>query len=110
MPPAIFNGMSDLAWPIPLAPCALLKQCQVACCVAGAPPEQIHLSLPASKTASYMGVSWVTLDGETSVVQYGTDPDDLNIKAEGTVDTYTSAGWLGYCFYGYPSNLSQLPI
>ena len=71
IPPAIFNGMDDLAWPVPLAPCALIQQCKVACCAANSPPEQIHLSLGGSKDSSIMGVSWVTLNQSTSIVEFG---------------------------------------
>ena len=97
IPPGIFQGMEDLAWPIPLAPCALIRQCKVQCCAEQSPPEQVHLSLPASNDAdsAYWGVSWVTLDSNASVVVYGTDANNLNIKNVGTVDTYTQAGWVG---------------
>lgn len=97
IPPGIFQGMDDLAWPIPLAPCALIRQCKVQCCAAESPPEQVHLSVPTSNDAdtAYWGVSWVTLDSNASVVIYGTDPNNLNIKKMGTIDTYTQSGWLG---------------
>lgn len=98
IPPGIFEGMEDLAWPIPLAPCALIRQCKVQCCAADSPPEQVHLSIPhrdGDGDSTYFGVSWVTLDSNASVVLYGTDPSDLNIKAVGTIDTYTQAGWVG---------------
>ena len=79
--------MEDLAWPIPLAPCALIRQCKVQCCAANSPPEQVHLSLPTSngEDAAYWGVSWVTLDSNASIVVYGTDPSNLNIKSVGTI-------------------------
>lgn len=97
IPPGLFEGMEDLAWPIPLAPCALIRQCKVQCCAAESPPEQVHLSLPTlnGEDTAYWGVSWVTLDSNASVVTYGTDPNDLNIKSVGTIDTYTQAGWVG---------------
>lgn len=71
IPPALFNGMDDLAWPVPLAPCALIQQCKVPCCAADSPPEQIHLSLGGSKDSSVMGVSWVTLNQSSSIVEFG---------------------------------------
>jgi predicted phosphohydrolase len=94
IPPAIFDGMDDLAWPVPLAPCALIRQCKVNCCAPDSPPEQIHLSL-AHNDNTVMGVSWVTLDQRVSVVQFGDSPDKLDRESTGTIGTYTSAGWVG---------------
>ena len=54
--------MDSLAWPVPLAPCALLQQCKVPCCSVNAPPEQVHLSLSSDKYLNIMGVTWVTLN------------------------------------------------
>lgn len=94
IPPGIFEGLNDLAWPVPIASCATLEKCHVNCCAESSPPEQIHLSL-ASDDHSIMGVSWVTLAGEESHVRYGTHPDDLSMVVDGTVLTYTKAGWVG---------------
>jgi len=95
IPPALFDSMEYLTWPIPLGPCALIQQCKVECCAVDSPPEQIHLSRGGTKDSSIMGVSWVTLNQTTSIVEYGSDPSNLNILSVGTVGTYTSAGWVG---------------
>lgn len=42
-----------------------------------------------------MGVSWVTLGGSESIVRYGLSENDLSMTAEGSIDTYTQAGWIG---------------
>ena len=55
IPPGIFEGISSLAWPISLGLCATMGECQVNCCPADSPPEQIHLSL-ASIDRSIMGM------------------------------------------------------
>lgn len=94
IPPGLFDGMDSLAWPLPLAPCALTQQCTVNCCAPDAPPEQVHLSL-AAKDRSLMGVSWTTLSAPTSVVHYGLDPKSLDQTVTGNTDTYTFAGWIG---------------
>lgn len=94
IPPGLFDGIETLAWPMPLAPCALVAKCHVNCCAAGAPPEQVHLSV-ASTDSSVMGVAWTTLDAPASVVQYGTSSETLDQSATGGVDTYTFAGWVG---------------
>ena len=90
----IFGGIESLAWPVSLGLCATANRCHVNCCVAHAPPEQIHLSL-ASTDRSIMGVSWVTLEGSISQVKYGTSATNLNVLSEGTVLTNTKAGWVG---------------
>ena len=96
IPPAIFAGMADLAWPLPLGLCAFIRECSVNCCGSDSPPEQIHLSLVNSTTTqSTMAVSWVTLTDEGSVVQYGKSADDLSLLAAGSTLTYTSSGWVG---------------
>lgn len=41
IPPAIFDGMNDLAWPIPEGLCATLYQCEMNCCGKDDPPEQV---------------------------------------------------------------------
>eukprot|EP01032_Pedospumella_encystans_P002828 gene2828-3322_t len=40
IPPALFEGMADLAWPIPEGLCATIRQCNVNCCAPDTPPEQ----------------------------------------------------------------------
>jgi len=94
IPPALFQGMDDLAWPIPEAMCATILQCDVYCCEENGPPEQIHLSL-VSNDFSSMGVTWVTLDSSRSVVQYGLSSHNLSFSTDGSLDTYKSAGWHG---------------
>jgi hypothetical protein len=94
IPPALFEGMEDLAWPIPEAMCATIQQCKVNCCAADAPPEQVHLSL-AAKDRSQMAVTWVTLNASATVVEYGISPNKLNMRVDGTIDTYTMSGWVG---------------
>jgi hypothetical protein len=94
IPPGLFEGIETLAWPMPLAPCALVSKCHVDCCAAGAPPEQVHLSL-ASSDSSLMGVAWTTLEASASVVQYGLTADNLDMTATGAIGTYTFAGWIG---------------
>ena len=94
IPPGIFEGMVDLALPVPRATCALIRKCNVECCAASSPPEQVHLSL-ASKDKSVMGVTWVTLKDTTSIVQYGLSAESLTSSESGDVSTYTFAGWVG---------------
>ncbi len=94
IPPSLFEGMEDLAWPVPKATCALIQKCHVPCCNANAGPEQIHLSL-ASTDHSLMGVTWVTLNDIPTVVRYGTSSDDLSQTVTGKTNTYTQAGWIG---------------
>lgn len=94
IPAGIFEGIASLAWPVSLGMCATINQCQVNCCPADSPPEQIHLSL-ASTDRSLMGVSWVTLSGKDSIVKYGEDKNNLSSVNVGTIDTYTKAGWIG---------------
>jgi hypothetical protein len=95
IPPSLFKGMDDLAWPIPEAFCATLFQCELACCGASDPPEQVHISLVANDH-SMMGVSWVTLADKSSVVEYGLSKRSLSSKARGDVSTYKAAGWKGH--------------
>jgi hypothetical protein len=94
IPPALFEGMEDLAWPVPEAFCATILQCHVNCCAADAPPEQVHLSL-AAKDHTQMAVTWVTLNATATVVEYGLTPKKLDMRSEGTIDTYTRSGWVG---------------
>ena len=94
IPPQIFEGMKGLAWDIPLGTCATLKQCKMECCPADGAPEQVHLSL-AGEDRSLMGVTWVTLNKNETVVQYGLSADALDMTSTGNLNTYTQAGWLG---------------
>ena len=94
IPPALFKGMEDLAWPIPEATCATIFKCHVDCCGKYDPPEQIHLSL-ASNDRSIMGVTWVSLELNRSVVEYGLSEHFLSSTHDGTTSTYKSAGWVG---------------
>jgi acid phosphatase type 7 len=97
LPPGIFEGIESLAWPVSLGLCATSGSCQVNCCPAHTPPEQIHLSLGA-EDRSVMGVSWTTLQGADSVVRYGTDagaPLESQMQQSGSVLTYTQGGWVG---------------
>ena len=48
IPVGIFEGLADLAWPIPLGLCATINVCTVDCCSSRSPPEQIHLSLASA--------------------------------------------------------------
>jgi hypothetical protein len=91
IPPSLFQGMDDLAWPAPEALCATLYQCYVDCCGADDPPEQVHLSI-ASNDTSTMAVTWVTLKDKLSIVQYGTNKKLLNKIATGSISTYRAAG------------------
>lgn len=94
LPPGIFKGIESLAWPVSLGLCATTGDCQVNCCPANSPPEQIHLSL-SSNDHSVMGVSWTTLEGVDSVVRFGLSADSLDSSESGTTLTYTEAGWIG---------------
>lgn len=91
IPPALFKGMDDLAWPIPLGMCATLYQCEVACCGEDDPPEQVHISL-ATNDLSLMGVTWVTLNDKASIVQYGLHPNLMTFVDFGSLSTYRAAG------------------
>ena len=42
-----------------------------------------------------MGVSWVSLNQNDSVVQYGLVADKLDEEVRGYITTYPSAGWIG---------------
>jgi len=107
IPPSIFHGMEDLAWPIPDGMCATLYQCKMTCCGPNDPPEQVHLSL-ASSDKSLMGVSWVTLNEESSVVQYGTSADDLSMSNSGIPTTnYNGGNWIGTIHRATMTGLKQ---
>lgn len=109
IPPSLFHGMEDLAWPVPKATCALIQKCHVPCCNANAGPEQIHLSL-ASSDKSLMGVTWVTLNDIPTVVRYGTSSDDLSLIVTGKTNTYTQAGWIGTIHKATMINLKPATI
>lgn len=104
LPAAIFNGFEDLAWPVPLAPCAFIRMCEVECCTNDNVPEQIHLSL-AGTDRSVMGVTWVTLTGDVSVVEYGTTETTLTSIVKGSTSTYKDGGWRGVIHYGTMTGL-----
>ena len=99
IPPGLFHGLDSVEWPYETGICALLGQCQMACCSEHDPPEQVHLSLPKGGHDSYdtMGVSWVSLDQAGSFVQWGPSSDDLSNVASGYVADYAgyNAGWVG---------------
>lgn len=94
IPPSIFSGMDDLAWPLPDGLCANLYQCELACCGANDPPEQVHLSF-VSDDHSLRGVSWVSLSDKRSVVQYGTARNAMTNEQTGDISTYKASGWKG---------------
>jgi len=93
IPPGIFEGLNTLAWPIPSALCATVRQCDLYCCDDSNSPEQIHLS--ADTDTSIMTVSWTTLNSQQSFVQYGISIDTLDKQEQGDVNTYTPSGWRG---------------
>jgi len=109
IPPQIFAGLETLAWDIPLGTCATLHQCKMECCDEGAAPEQLHLSL-ASKDRSLMGITWVTLNSNESVVQYGLNADDLSNIAIGEINTYKQAGWIGNIHRAMMSKLEPAQV
>ena len=93
IPEGIFKGLKNVAWP-DWGLCALIQECQAPCCNKLSEPEQIHLSLAATDR-SLMGVSWVTLSGNSSIVEWGTEKHKLSSRVQGSVVTYTKAGWVG---------------
>ena len=93
IPPSLLDGMNSLAWPIPQALCATIRQCELFCCDDNNLPEQIHLSAETDKTK--MTVTWTTLNANSSYVKWGTSSDLLNNIEIGTIDTYTASGWRG---------------
>lgn len=101
IPPGLFEGMKDLAWPIPLASCALVAKCNVNCCAPNDPPEQVHLSV-ASNDHSIMGVSWTSLNQTASIVQYGLSPKLLTTSVSGQVSHFTSD--TKYTYWNYTSS------
>lgn len=106
IPPGIFAGIDSLAWPVSLGLCATMNHCKTPCCAENAPPEQLHLSL-ASSDRSIMGVSWVTLTGNVTQVQYGTSAEDLSMVVDGTSSTYDKAGWVGMIHRGVMTGLKE---
>ena len=94
VPPQIIEGMDNLAWDIPIAVCAIGRKCKTPCCAENS-IEQVHLSL-SSTDRSEMGVSWVTLHNGDTFVQYSTSADFTDmLEVQGSISTYTSAGWEG---------------
>jgi hypothetical protein len=97
IPPGIFKGLESLAWPVPLGVCASIFRCDTVCCASDAGPEQIHLSLPGNGDGSRMGVTWVDLEGPSSVVEWrvGNGNGTLLGANYGTVSTYHWGSWVG---------------
>ena len=93
IPEGIFTGMKNVAWP-DWGLCAFINECSAPCCNEHSSPEQVHLSLAATDR-SLMGVSWTTLSGNDSVVEWGTEGHRLTESAQGMVLTYDKAGWVG---------------
>lgn len=92
IPASIFAGLDKEGWP-DWGLCSFVGECKSNCCNPLSSPEQVHLSLAADPHS--MAVSWVTLEGDASVVEFGTDPHKLTSKAEGTTLTYSHGGWVG---------------
>jgi len=88
----------------PFALCSMYEYCQIQCCVSKA-PEQVHLAL--GKESTKMAVNWVTQDKVDSIVMYGKQAGNLNLKSTGTVKTYTNGGWLGWIHEVILSNLES---
>jgi len=59
-------------------------------------PEQIHLSY--GNTPDEMVVTWSTRQGSSSLVQYGTSPDNLTLTASGNYTEWILGNWLGLHF------------
>ena len=93
IPAGIFEGMDKEAWP-DWGLCSLISECKAPCCNSLSKPEQIHLSL-TENDATKMSVSWVTLEGTESHVEFGSEPHRLTQTATGTVLTYTHGGFVG---------------
>jgi hypothetical protein len=86
--------------------CCMLSYCTVKCCKSDA-PEQIHIGL-ASSDLSLMTVTWVSLHGEDSIVQYGTSSSALNLTATGYSQFYPNGGWIGWVHYAVLEGLKPL--
>lgn len=96
--PQLGEGMMSLSWPIPEGLCATLYQCSVDCTLdRTAPPAQVHLSF--SQSTEIMGVTWVTYNQTTSVVEYSESEQDISsgdaTKSFGDVITYLASDWKG---------------
>jgi hypothetical protein len=87
IPPGLYEGMEELAWPIPIAICANVARCSVNCCAAEDPPEQVHLSV--SNDHTIMGVSWTSLNQAASFVEYGLSPKALTFSNIGEYRQFT---------------------
>ena len=92
IPASLFSTLEKEAWP-DWGLCAFIGECKAPCCNKYSAPEQVHLSL--SDSASEMRVSWVTLEGTTSNVEYGEEKHSLGKSASGVTTTYTHSGWVG---------------
>jgi len=88
----------------PYALCSMYEYCQIQCCVSKL-PEQVHLAFGTD--SSKMAVNWVTADKVDSIVMYGKQANNLNLRATGTVKTYTDGGWLGWIHEVVLSNLDS---
>lgn len=104
IPASIFAGLDKEGWP-DWGLCAFIGECKANCCNPFSSPEQVHLSLTADPHS--MAVSWVTLEGDTSVVEFGTDPHKLTTKAVGTTLTYSHGGWVGVIHRGTMTSLEE---
>lgn len=103
IPEGIFSGLQSIAWP-DWGLCAFINECSAPCCNEHSSPEQVHLSLAATDR-SIMGVSWVTLSGNDSTVEWGTEQRRLTNSAQGIVVTYDKAGWVGQIHRAVMTNL-----
>lgn len=101
IPPSLYEGMADLAWPIPLAVCATTRDCYVNCCAAEDPPEQVHLSV-ASSDRSVMGVAWTSLNQQASVVEYGLSANSLSNSETGDLVAFTKD--TKYSYFNFTSS------
>lgn len=103
IPPALFHEMSVMSWPIPEAVCATIFKCHVNCCDDDNSPEQVHLST-VSSDSSIVGVTWITLNSNSSVIEYGSS-SNLNMSIKGFETTYKAAGWIGTIHRAIMTNL-----
>lgn len=101
IPPALYEGMEDLAWPVPVAICATTRECYVNCCAEEDPPEQVHLSV-ASSDSSIMGVAWTSLNQKASVVEYGLSSDSLTSSQSGDLVAFTKD--TKYSYFNFTSS------
>ncbi len=79
----------------PLDCCLFVSVCNVECCISDA-PEQVHIALTGDITQ--MSVTWVTPTSITATptVNYGTNPNSLDMTVTGKISTYTSVISLKY--------------